>query len=110
MESIIKSALGVFFIMLISTLGISLMSAAIFSRNINSFASDSEYRIENSHFSDSVIENLKKEAEAKHCKLIVEKNISSGDGRAYGRMTLEYPYEIKLLGINTTKKIVRDLV
>lgn len=110
MESIIKSFLGVFFILLVSSLGISLMSASIFSREVNSFASDSEYRIENSHFSNSVIEELKSEAEKRNCTLTVEKNVSDGDGRTYGRMTLEYPYEIKILGINTTKKIERDLV
>lgn len=110
MESVIKSFLGVFFIMLVTVLGISLMSTAIFSRKMNSFASDIEYRVENSHFADGVINELKNEAKANDCTLTIEKNTSSGDGRIYGKMTLEYPYEIKILGIDKTKKIERDLI
>lgn len=110
MESVIKSFLGVFFIILITAIGVSLMSTAVYSRKMNSFASDTEYRIENSHFADGVIESTKKDAENLGCTLSVEKDVSSGDGRAYGRMVIEYPYVIKLLGIKKTKRIERDLV
>lgn len=109
MEAIIKSFLGVFFIALITAVGISLLSASIYSRKMNSFATDIEKRVENSFFAPDVISSLQEAAKENGCTLKIESGVSSGDGRKYGRMTLEYPYEIKILGIKKTEKIERDL-
>jgi len=96
METIIKGYLGIFFIGLTLVFGMAIVSASIDQRQATSYATGFASRIEASNGSINVIEQCKEEATS----------LGYSIDTVPGQMDFEYVYEVPLLGINKTRKIV----
>lgn len=111
MEQIIKAYIGIFFVVLISVLGIGLIYTSIVSRNANNIANDYVSKIKNSNLSQSVIDTCIKEindSDSVYDKLEVNV-ISDKDNKKSGNLIFTYDYRIPILGLDSKKKIVRYL-
>lgn len=104
METIIKSFTGIFFLLLISFTGVSIIASSIRSTKADEALLAYVSRIENSNFSEDVISACKKDAkeqfgengkEALEVKAYHQKGHSY---TSYGRATLNYTYRIPMIG------------
>lgn len=110
METIVKSFVGLFFSMVLLILGIGMIAASVNARNATSFAADCTARIENSDFSESVIETCRREAEERGYKLTVE--IMAQEAKPenkFGSLSLEYPFRIPLIGVGQQNVIEHSI-
>ena len=111
MEQIIKTYIGMFFLIATIAIGINFIYATIISRNANNIANDYASKIRASNMSPTVITACQNEVEGsagEYRKLNVD-IISEKDNKKYGTMTLEYNYRLPVFGIDTTKKVVRNI-
>ena len=105
MESIIKSFMGIFFMMLLTFLGLGLLSAAIDTRNAELYASNVAQMIRCGNYAEDLVTLCEEEAKADG--YIVDARVyRSEDGyRKYGVLTLDYEYEIPFLRLMEAKTI-----
>lgn len=111
MEQIIKTYIGLFFLIATVAIGINFIYASIVSRNANNLANDYASKIRASNMSAKVISACKEEVASSgsdYKKLNVD-IISDKDNKNSGTMTLEYSYRLPVFGIDSTKKVVRNI-
>lgn len=110
METVIKTFVGLFFTMLLLILGIGMIAASVNARNAASFAADCTAQIENSDFSESVIESCGEEAEDRGYKLTVEvMSQETKPENKFGSLQLEYPFRIPLIGVGQQNVVVHSI-
>lgn len=97
MDTVIKSFVGTFFILLLTALGLSILQAGTMSRSADRYADSVKSRIECSGFSPRVIADCVDEAEEKGYLLKVTVSPKGGDGRQYGHMSLYYNAPVAFL-------------
>lgn len=98
MDTIIKSFTGLFFLLLLTALGLSLSSAAAASRAADRYAASVKSRIEAAHLADDVIRECAEEAEGRGYFLEVFVTGRSPDGRRYGVLSLHYNAPVAFFG------------
>ncbi len=105
MENVIKVYMGMFFILAMVALGISLLSMSIEARAADSFAADCVCKIENSNYAAPVIEACREDALNKGYDLSVETFSAGGMTPTYGNLSLEYDFTVPMLGVKTRRNI-----
>ena len=101
MESIFKSFLGIFFLLMLSCTGIGLVEASIDARGADSFLSSAVSQIEAAHYSRNVISDCQTDALSRGYRLEVD--LSENDvGEYCGVAQLTYVYHVPLLGLSQT--------
>ena len=111
MEQIIKTYIGMFFLIATIAIGINFIYASIVSRNANNIANDLASKIRASNMSAKVIAACQEEVASSggEIKKLNVDIISDKDNKNYGTMTLEYDYRLPVFGIASTKKVVRNI-
>ncbi|HAQ51981.1 MAG TPA: hypothetical protein DCR12_04385 [Lachnospiraceae bacterium] len=111
MEQIIKTYIGMFFLIATVAIGINFIYASLVSRNANNLANNYAAKIRASNMSAKVIDACQEEIASsggEYKKLNVD-IISDKDNKNSGTMTLEYSYRLPVFGIDSTKKVVRNI-
>lgn len=110
MESIIKSFFGIFFILLLLTLGVALISSSIEARNADIYLADCVTRLQNSNLAMPVVGECQKEALEEGYRLDVDIVSSANDSsRKYARLKLAYNYSIPVIGLDREHTLVADI-
>lgn len=111
MEQIIKTYIGLFFLIATIAIGINFIYASIVSRNANNLANDFAYKIRASNMSSKVIAACQEEVASSggEIKKLNVDIITGKDNKNCGTMTLEYNYRLPIFGIDSTKKVVRNI-
>lgn len=111
MEQIIKTYIGMFFLIATIAIGINFIYASIVSRNANNLANDLASKIRASNMSAKVIAACQEEVASSggEIKKLNVDIISDKDNKNYGTMALEYDYRLPVFGIASTKKVVRNI-
>ncbi len=107
MEEIIKSYLSIFFIALLTLLGICMIYNALIVRQANLFFASCRSRIEASNMAESVIADCIAEAEEFYPAMTFMR-YGSGD-YSYGRLDLEYRLSLPILNLNSTHHITSEI-
>ena len=111
MDTIIKVFAGLFMTLFLTFTGTGLIASSINAGKAERFAADSAMRIGNSNYSDSVIENCKKDAEKSGYVMDVKLQKMEGSSRTeYGSLTLSYPYSIPIIGVKETHFAEEDIL
>lgn len=90
MDTMIKSFTGLFFLLMLTALGLSLSASAAASRAADRYAATIKSRIEAAHLSPDVIRECAEEAESRGYFLEVAVSGQAADGRRYGVLELHY--------------------
>lgn len=98
MDTIVKSFTGLFFLLMLTALGLSLSSSAAASRAADRYASTCKSRIEAAHLAEDVIRECAAEAETKGYLLEVAVTGRAADGRKYGVLELYYNAPVTFFG------------
>lgn len=110
MDNLIKGFLGVFFLLLISFLGLSLVHASMNARDADTFLSASAKQISNSNYAPTVIETCKEEARQKGYRLSMETvQPKDRDRPVYGKLKLRYDFTVPILSFREERVIEEDL-
>jgi hypothetical protein len=110
MDSVIKGFLGLFLILVMALLGFSVLSASIDARNADSFVADCVEKMEASNLASGVVQACVEDAADSGYRMTVDVVQAPGTNRAaYGMVTLEYEYQIPLLGTSQTHSICADV-
>ncbi len=109
MESIVKAFLGTFFILLISFLGLGLISASISMRNAQCYASTVATEIRSSNYMESIAALCEEEAKENGYVLTTEIHKSNDGGTKYGNLSLDYEIKVPFLNIVENRKIVMGI-
>ena len=104
MEQVVKGFFGIFFLLLTAFLGTQLISAAITEKNAREYLSKSVEAIENSHFSENVIERCRAAGPA-GCQLKVSGELSPSGRILGGAAEVCYDYRIPLLQIRRPRTV-----
>lgn len=111
METVIKSFTGIFFLVVLTCLGVSIIGSSIRSTKASEALLSYVSRIENSNYSREVIESCQSDAkeqfgengqEALEVVSVPQKGHSYP---SYGRATLNYTYRIPLIGYDSKHHI-----
>lgn len=111
METVFKSFAGVFFLLLLTALGVSLIASSIQANNADRALLAYVERIENSNYSEEVIDACKADATAQFGNgrddmLTVVTGTQNGKKHiSYGRATLNYSFRIPVIGFNTRHSV-----
>ncbi|MBR1630023.1 MAG: hypothetical protein IJ679_12295 [Lachnospiraceae bacterium] len=108
MDSIFKSFLGVFFLLVLSCTGIGLVEASIDARSADSYLSSVVSQIESGHYSTSVVSACKKDAESRGYELNVDIQENTL-GECFGTAELTYVYQVSFLGLKQTHIATADI-
>jgi hypothetical protein len=112
LDIIIKSFIGIFFLMLISMVSISFLGIGVTMNTAERYARDVEKRIEYSSLSSEVIEACVDEAKDRGYGLYVKVRETAGDEgetKRYGRMELTYRIRAAILSLDSVIVIKNDL-
>ena len=108
MESIFKSFLGIFFLLMLCCTGIGLVEASIEARGADSYLSRVVSQIEAGHYSSRVISDCKTDATSRGYELKVD--IHKNDtGECCGIASLTYRYNVPLLGLSQKHVALADI-
>ena len=110
MESVIKGFLGLFFTVLISAVGVGILSASIDARAAEEQLGRYCREIENSNFSEKVIEACCRDA--KDADRLLSVNIGKRPGEdvySYGTCALTYELRIPVIGIKRRMTVTSPL-
>ena len=111
MDTIIKVFAGLFMTLFLTFTGTGLIASSINAGKAERFAADSAMRIGNSNYSDTVIENCKKDAEKSGYVMDVKLQNREGSSRTeYGSLKLSYSYLIPIIGVKETHFIEEDIL
>ncbi|MQN01860.1 MAG: hypothetical protein DUD27_03870 [Lachnospiraceae bacterium] len=110
METVFKSFSGLFFFLMITSLGISLIASSIQASNANRALLGYVEEIENSNYSDDVIAACRNDAKVQFGEgkdaLEVVKAAQNGKRQvSYARATLKYHFRIPFIGYDTTHSV-----
>ncbi|MBQ7677053.1 MAG: hypothetical protein IJT32_02345 [Lachnospiraceae bacterium] len=110
MDTILKTFVSMFFLLLLLFLGANLISASIDARNAQAMLADAVSEIEASNCAASVIGEWQKVA-TQHDYVLAVSSISHSDTseKRYATATLTYTYEIPLLSF-TDEHVLRAQV
>ena len=106
MDTIFKAFIGVFFSLLVTFLGVGVLSAAMDAQGAYRFLGDCGGRLGASNQSGEGAEAWMDDAAARGCVLEVA---AYGEGDRYGRATLTYEINVPILGMSQTLEIGKDL-
>ena len=106
--------MGMFFIMLLTCLGIGLIEASVEAREADRFVTNAVARIEAGDYSEKVIDAVRDEARQKSekqgRKFDFDVTIVQNDNReTYGTATLIYEYRLAIIGMRQTHTITADI-
>lgn len=111
METVIKSFTGVFFLVMLTCLGISIIGSSIRSTKASEALLSYVSRIENSNYSDEVIASCRKDAkeqfgeDGEEALDVVTLPQEGHSHTSYCRATLNYRYRIPLIGYDVKHSI-----
>ncbi len=108
MESVFKSMLGIFFLLVLSFAGVGLVEASIDSRSADSYLSRTVALIESSHYSNDFIKQRENDAKEKGYRLSVEL-YENELGECTGSASLKYKYNVSLLGLSQERTIRAEI-
>ncbi len=108
MDSIFKSFLGVFFLVILSCTGIGLLEASIEARGADSYLSRVVSQVEAGHYSEQVIKAAKSDARARGYELEIELD-ENDRGECCGIARLTYVYRVPLLGLSQSHVACADI-
>ena len=109
MESIIRTFLGFFLILAISSLGIGILFASLSARAAESYLDDCVIKIENSNFSPKVITACEENAASQGYTLRVYPKAQNGSSHiCYARLEMAYTLSIPAIGINRKLMLCAD--
>ena len=100
MDTVFKAFSGIFFLMVLMVSGISLLFASIEAANADSFATAVANRVRASYFDERVIEECKKEADARDYELKVLVYRDGDTHECYGITDVSYVYAIPVFGVS----------
>ncbi|MCR5145254.1 MAG: hypothetical protein K6B67_08185 [Lachnospiraceae bacterium] len=104
MEEIVKSFLGVFFLLFLTFLVYGFSSASISARNADAFMALVAEDLRDSNCSANMIAAAKEDA--KNLGYVLEVDVhSSKTTKKYGNATLKYEYKIPVIGLEEDKYI-----
>lgn len=111
METVIKSFTGIFFLVVLTCLGVSIIGSSIRSTKASEALLSYVSRIENSNYADDVIDSCRSDAqkqfgeEGQEALEVVSMAQEGHSYPSYGRATLNYTYRIPLIGYDTKHSI-----
>lgn len=111
METVIKGFTGIFILLLLTCMGISIIASSIRSTNASNALLSYVSRIENSNYSDDVIKACKADAKEQFGEdgddaLEVTSYRQNGKSNyTYGKATLNYTYRIPVIGYHSNHSI-----
>ncbi len=110
METVFKSFAGLFFFFLLTSMGISLIASSIQASNANRALLGYVEKIENSNYSDEVIEACRKDAkeqfgEGKDALEVVKARQNGKKHISYARATLNYSFRVPVIGFTTKHSV-----
>lgn len=111
METVIKSFTGIFFLVVLTCMGVSIIGSSIRSTKADEALLSYVSRIENSNYSQEVIDSCKADArqqfgeESTDALEVVSVSQKGHSYPSYGRATLNYTYRIPLIGYNARHSI-----
>lgn len=107
METVIKSFLGLYFLLLLCLIGAGFMGISVRTRLADAYLADIIVRIEEGHYQKNIIEDCQAEAAENGYKLDV---YPKGGAAGYrGRAILTYTVGIPLLGFARKQAITVQL-
>lgn len=110
MEAILKSFFGIFFILLLASVGVGLISSSIDARNADLYLANCVTQIQNSNFASSVISECKRNALEEGYVLTVNTASSANDTtKKYARLDLKYNYSIPVIGLERKHTLTADI-
>jgi hypothetical protein len=115
MEEVIKSWLSVFLLLITVIVGTSYLGTTIVARNANACMQNYVQRIEASHGSQTVLDDVVAEANEKFGKTDAGKDaldvskVKHSNDYLYGTVSLTYHYTIPIFGIDEEKVIQSDV-
>ncbi|MDY6352252.1 hypothetical protein [Candidatus Weimeria sp. HCP3S3_B5] len=111
MESILKGFTGIFFLLVLTCFGISIIGSSIRSTKASQALLAYVSRIENSNYSDQVISSCKADAreqfgeDGREALDVVTAGQKGHSYQSYGRVTLNYTYRIPVIGYSSKHAI-----
>ena len=106
MGQVIKTYLGIFFLMVTGVVGIGVVTAGIQSANARNYHADVISEIECSNFNDSVVSACRKQAELEGYKLKVKTMAYDAQGHTkWAEVILDYKYAIPALNLVTDHQV-----
>lgn len=105
MDVVIKAYTGMTCIVLLAFLGVGILLASIDAKNADSFAADCVTKIENSNYSNSVIEACKIDAVGLGYELTVN-TYDDSMGNQVGDLSLKYTYSLPIFNILDERFVV----
>lgn len=112
MEEIVKTFSSVFFMLLVTFMGASLVSASVDARNAQAYMTEAVSEISSANCSSSVVshyENHAKDVDESYKFKVTNKTKSSSSEKYYATATLTYDYSLPILGISQEKKLVTQI-
>lgn len=104
METVIKGFTGVFLLIMLTCMGVSVIASSIRSTNASRALLSYVNRIENSNYSDDVIAACEQDAaqefgeDGQDALRVVKYRQSGRENVSYGKATLNYTYRIPVIG------------
>jgi len=104
METVIKGFTGMFFLIVLTCMGVSIIASSIRSTKASEALMSYVSRIENSNYSDEVIISCKADAKQQfgedggEALDVISVSQKGHSYPSYGRATLNYTYRIPLIG------------
>lgn len=116
METVFKSFAGLFFILFLASIGVSLIASSIQAANADRALLGYVEQIENSNYSAEVIKACTDDANAQfgngdgEALVIVQARRSGRQQISYARATLKYSFRIPVIGYGTTHTVSSVMV
>ncbi len=110
MENVFKAFFGIFFMVAIVSLGTGILAASLTARDAEGFLRDCVIRIENSNFSEEVMEACEEGAQERNFQLLIHPLAQEGTDRiSYATCELTYEFSVPVIGLVREQKLYADM-
>lgn len=109
MDVIFKTFAGLFFLMVLMVVGISVLFASLEAADADSFATSAADRIRAAYFDERVIGEVKKEAAENDYVLKVVTFTDEKTHEKFGICDVAYEYRIPLFSVNETFHVTSEM-
>jgi hypothetical protein len=105
MGQITKGMLGIFFLFLVTVVGLGINMAQVETSAAQRYYSDTVAEIKNSNFNTKVMDACKEQAANNGYSLAIRPINDSENNVNMAEVTLQYPYRIGIFALDQTKQI-----